>query len=836
MNTTKFNLRQRAYKGVGGIGCDPIVEEHSERCAANQPRTRELLATGHKLSQAPMSQAPPPSLRRTSAMCADEKKAMIAILTASTDAGPVPREELEEFDEDHVADYFGGDIARADLFLAVLRFDGSPSGAQIADLARKHFHGDFDTARSFCALAAEIKVRVRKQEDLKAQEEVELAEIARKASAALQAKRAARAKQLLALEEDEPRRPTAAGSLNGPSSPGPPKFAVSAELGEVQAAGLIKSQSGTFKTFNTQSVQERVRQKEKQVQRTMNLLRALENAKFETDNGYVQLQGAIRPRSYTHEVLKGAGMKYRRGKPVFNSDSKRSASALAYYEEDDTAPRRYRAQGSKMAVVDRRARSATPGDHAGQKLSKLETSTESERARRSLRASSRPSTLAPLTGTSQTCAFTCSDSLAISLPVLCKLKSSETAALTEATRPRTAEELKQTQLDTDLDHDDPLMEEPKVIAQKRLQASRTDLAKGIALGVSTNSILLSTQSTRSMIEHHIITHNGEARDVMRRVENVLGDIFSIDIRHHGIPIRVTDMLPEVLNISVVQKSRLNAHLLECAPRAVCVKREISLPQGMGRHLHASAYYKREEGAAGVQGRVAKVATELANLRESITELSNKRRKHTDPLIREQAEAQFKAAVEAVEKKESELQGLRDQVNSSSAPKGSLGGVLLNSLSAPTVSLGGVKLPPMDHQRVQVDASVARAHQPVHRNVNEILALRGMSSYQLAGEVAKAIGSAFLFLEHYDGLDSHTEGAFCELCSYVLAREEKSQLMQKAGVIHEKIAELEGELKYTEEELKVLEQHVKEAHKEREEADEAELHAKHTVRVSTVLGR
>jgi len=755
---------------------------------------------------------------------------MIAVLSLPSSS---LLEDGKEFDEDHVADYFGGDVAMADLFLAVLRFDGAPSGAQIADLARKHFHGDFDTARSFCALAAETKVRVREQEELKAQEEIELAEIARQASAALQAKRAARAKQLLALEEDslEPRIPTTAGPLNGPSAPGPPKFGASAEHGEVQAAGLIKNQSGTSKTFNTQSVQEKVRQKEKQVQRTMNLLRALENAKFETDHGYVQLQGAIRPRSYTHEVLKGAGMKYRRGKPVFNSDSRRSASALAYYEDDDTAPRRYRAQGSRIAVVDRRAKSATPGDNVGQKLSNLETSTESEGARRSLRASFRPSTLAPLTGTSQTRASTGSDSLAISLPVLCKLKSSETAALTEATRPRTAEELKQTQLDTDLDQDDPLMEESKVIAQKRLQASRTELAKGIALGVTTNSILLSTQSTRSTIEHHIITHNGEARDVMRRVENILGDIFSIDIRHHGIPIRVTDMLPEVLNISVLQKSRLNAHLLECAPRAVCVKSESSLPQGMGRHLHAAAYYKREEGAAGGQARVAKVATELANLRESITELSHKRRKHTDPLIREQAEAQFKAAVEAVEKKESELQGLRDQLNSSSASKGSLGGVLLNSLSAPTISLGGVKLPPMDHQRVQVDASVARAHQPVHRNVHEILALRGMSSYQLAGEVAKAIGSAFLFLEHYDGLDSHTEGAFCELCSYMLAREEKSQLMQKAGVIHEKIAELEGELKYTEEELKVLEQHVKEAHKEREEADEAGLHAKHTVTIT-----
>jgi hypothetical protein len=106
-------------------------------------------------------------------MGADEKKAMIAVLSLPSSSLP---EDGKEFDEDHVADYFGGDVAMADLFLAVLRFDGAPSGAQIADLARKHFHGDFDTARSFCALAAETKVRVREQEERNAHEEIELAE------------------------------------------------------------------------------------------------------------------------------------------------------------------------------------------------------------------------------------------------------------------------------------------------------------------------------------------------------------------------------------------------------------------------------------------------------------------------------------------------------------------------------------------------------------------------------------------------------------------------------------------------------------------------------------
>ena len=713
---------------------------------------------------------------------------------------------------------------------------------------------------------------------MKAKEEAELAEIAAQASAAMQEKRAARARQLQEQEVDspEPPSPVSPAQNDGPGSsrsaldapplppvhPPPPArhppgicaflarahdsicrppSTKSTKFGDLDAMVDAPAKPGAAQVapkmaFNTQSVQDKVRQKEKQVQRTMDLLRALENAKLETDTGYVQLQGAMRPRSYTHELLKGAGLKYRRGKPVFHehsgprrsasalsyydehSGSRRSSSALSYYDDDNSAPRRYRAQGSSMAVVNRRTRSTTPSDHPGQKmrssaLSNPDASVESEGARGILRASSRPSTLAPLPGRGQTPGL---HSLSISLPVLCKLKSSETAALTEATRELTEEELKQGKLDADLDDDDPLMEEPTVIAKRRLQASQADLARGIALGVTPSSLLLTTKSTRSTIEQHVIHHDGEARDVMRRVENILGDVFGVDIRDHCIPIRVTSMLPEVTNTSILQKSRLNAHTLDCAPRAVCVKSENSLPQGMGRQLHSAAYYMNEESAAAGKVRVAQAATELASLRESVTELSHKRRKHTDPHIREEAEAEFKAAVEAVENKEAELLRLRGQ---------------LNSVRPPAGGLGGIKLPPMDHQWVKADVSVARAHQRVHRDVHEILVLGGMSSYQLAGEVAKAIGSAFLFLEHYDGLDSHTEGAFCELCSYVLAREEKSQLMKAAGVIHEKIAELEGELKYTEEELKVLEQHVQEAHKEREEADEAELHAKHTVKMT-----
>ena len=42
----------------------------------------------------------------------------------------------------------------------------------------------------------------------------------------------------------------------------------------------------------------------------MDLLRALENARLETGTGYVQLQEAVRPKSYTHELLKTKHMKY----------------------------------------------------------------------------------------------------------------------------------------------------------------------------------------------------------------------------------------------------------------------------------------------------------------------------------------------------------------------------------------------------------------------------------------------------------------------------------------------------------------------------------------------
>jgi hypothetical protein len=353
------------------------------------------------------------------------------------------------------------------------------------------------------------------------------------------------------------------------------------------------------------------------------------------------------------------------------------------------------------------------------------------------------------------------DQLSISLPVLCNRRSSETGELKAVLTAPDAQQEKQEKLDVDLD-DDPDNQEPEVIAKKRLKSSRAELAKKIALGMDESTILLSTKATLSTIEHHIITHDGDARDKMRRVESILGDVYGIDIRKYGIPIRVTDSMSEIMRAHLAQKSRLNAHTLDVAPRAAFTKNEITLPKGMGRHLHTAAYYQNQD----------------------ITDAVGDRPR--------------------------------------SSPAKTEGDRPLSSRS------GRIRLPPMEHQRLKVEASVARAHVSVHRDVEEIIVLRGMSSYQLSSEVAKVVGRAFLFLEHYDGLDAHTEGAFCELCSYLWAREEKSQLIVAAEKTHVKIAELECQLNFVRDEIKVLEVHVKEAHREREEANAAELHAKKTL--------
>ena len=44
---------------------------------------------------------------------------------------PGTGQSQDAIDEDHIADYFGGDAAIAALFLAVLRNDAAPSGAQL---------------------------------------------------------------------------------------------------------------------------------------------------------------------------------------------------------------------------------------------------------------------------------------------------------------------------------------------------------------------------------------------------------------------------------------------------------------------------------------------------------------------------------------------------------------------------------------------------------------------------------------------------------------------------------------------------------------------------------
>jgi hypothetical protein len=363
---------------------------------------------------------------------------------------------------------------------------------------------------------------------------------------------------------------------------------------------------------------------------------------------------------------------------------------------------------------------------------------------------------------------------------------------------------------------------------------------------------------------------------MRRVENVLGDKFGIDVRQHVIPIRVTDDLAEINRLIISQKTRLNASILDIQPRSACVRSETSIPKGMGRHMHTAAYNQQEHGALQ-DGNVSK---KLASSRELEQDLEVKLAeiKHekpglkweeigetrpptgvemscpqlqlalTDKVVFTTSELQklgaskvsFDSYIKVGEKyykpaggeraamsrqSESELAGIRESIVNLRKEQQLQRTKQRQQGNEKQTAIPVGKLPPMDYQQIKIEASNARAHAKVHRDVKEIVVLRGMSLYQLSGEIAKAVGNAFLFLEHYDGLDAHTEGAFCELCSYLWASEEKSQVMATAEQYHHKIAELECELAYTVEELKVLEVAVQDAHKERAEADAAELHAR-----------
>ena len=531
-------------------------------------------------------------------------------------------------DEDHVWEYFGGDHATAELFLGVLGNGDAASGEKLAGIADRHFGGDIATARRFCALgkltsppcaamrcdctplawrlvltldnaawcvltaAEETKVQIAAAEENRQREEAKLAEIASAASEALNAKHQARIAERAAMDLDSP---------SEPGSPSPRmRGAVSVRhLGEATPTDVTGSMAeaspgimqtpvvDTKKIFNTKSVHDRQVDREKAVQRTMDLLRSLENARLDTDAGPIQLQGAVRPKSYTHELLKSAGLKFRRGKPVFEdfASSRRSASVLSYADERSKgSARRFREQGHSMAITNRRAGSATPSlglahrDLPGASHVSVAISESSSKR-------SRPRTLAPLrAGKSQTASYV--DDMHISLPVLCQIKTSETAALVNVMKEPDEKEKRALQIDADLEDD---VLDFDTVAQKRLELSKLAMAKKIVLAIDENTILLSTQVTSGATTHNLVAQDGEARDTMRRVEGILGDIYGIDIRDHGIPIRVTDAVSEIKSSNVAQKGRLNAHSLEFAPRAACVKKETLLPKIMGRHMHSSAY-------------------------------------------------------------------------------------------------------------------------------------------------------------------------------------------------------------------------------------------------------
>ena len=278
----------------------------------------------------------------------------------------------------------------------------------------------------------------------------------------------------------------------------------------------LRRTDGNHGKFQTQSLHDKQLDREKEVQRIMHLLRALENARLPTGQGYMQLQDAVRPRSYTHEVLKNAGLKYRRGRPVFENDAgaKRSASALACFDGPD-ASGRYREQGSNMAVVDRFSRSYTPSANARCGASGHRST--SPRHHGILRSKSRRATLAPLAGVKQPPLFS-EDILSFSLPVLCKSKASETGELTEATRGVDEQQKHQDQIAADLEDDDAMVERgPDNVAKQRVKDSKAQLAKRIALRVDEDAIVLNKRASHSAVIKNIVLHDGEARDAMRRV-------------------------------------------------------------------------------------------------------------------------------------------------------------------------------------------------------------------------------------------------------------------------------------------------------------------------------
>lgn len=716
--------------------------------------------------------------------------------------------------------------------------------------------------------AAQTKEQCREAEAKRGRKDAEMAKIAKDTSAALMAKRV--------LKAQERAKKEAARLGSEPPSPLTPGAGAHHGSGGASPDQKLRRTDGKGGKFQTQSLHDKQLDREKEVQRIMDLLRALENARLPTGQGYMQLQDAVRPRSYTHEVLKNAGLKYRRGRPVFENDvgAKRSASALACVDVPD-ASGRYREQGSNMAVVDRFSRSFTPSANERQGASAHRST--SPRHHGILRSKSRRATLAPLAGVKQPPLLS-EDILSFSLPILCKSKASETSELAEATREPDEQQKHQDQIAADLEDDDAMVERgPDNVAKQRVKDSKAQLAKRIAFRVDEDAIVLNKQASHSAVIKKIVLHDGEARDAMRRVENILGDLFGIDVRQYAIPIRVTDDHTEIKALVAAQKTRLNAGILDVQPRYVCVRSEISIPKGMGRHLHTMAYNNKKQGGsvqdAGFSDKLASSRELEQNLEVKLAEI-----KHETPGLKwedigekrpatgtEMSCSQLESALHdrtvftkgelqkfgatrvsfesyikvgetyfkpsggeraaMTRQGEAELDSIRNSIGKFRKEEQLLRAKQRREGGEQRGAAAGAKLPPMDYQRVKIEASSARAHARVHRDVKEIVVVRGMSLYQLSAEIAKAVGSAFLFLEHYDGLDASTEGAFCELCSYLWAKEEKSQVQATAEKHQYIIAERECELAYTNEELKVLEVEVKEAHKEREEADAAELHAK-----------
>eukprot|EP00960_Hanusia_phi_P056984 763418-Hanusia_phi.AAC.8 len=131
-------------------------------------------------------------------------------------------------------------------------------------------------------------------------------------------------------------------------------------------------------------------------------------------------------------------------------------------------------------------------------------------------------------------------------------------------------------------------------------------------------------------------------------------------------------------------------------------------------------------------------------------------------------------------------------------------------------------------RSTLPSSTQRHRSVISRSVSEIIALRGLTEYQLAAEIAKEVGKIYLFLNEFDGLSSNVEGAFGEFCAHLWLTTELEKLKHTNSRIETEIREKQVLLEEAVRQLQDIQTRIDMAQKERQEADEAELVAEKKV--------